>query len=98
MKFAKKQIVIDAFQWFKHGDVHYVEQMPGHLTAIHGENYRVGWLPTPEGGHMVYPGDWIIVDKKKRLSSCNPVTFARLYEVHESERILPMPGGFGKSA
>lgn len=97
MKFRKRPINIDAWQWFKHGDVPEVGAIPFGEKVSEARRRRLGWLDTPQGGHLVFPGDWIIIDSKGRLSTCNPITFTKLYEICEM-RVLPMAGSHDKSA
>ena len=89
MKFRKKPVLIDAFQWWKHGDVQEVTAIPLDQKLSDARRRRLGWLETPEGGHLVFPGDWIIIDSKGRLSTCNPISFTKQYESAEV-KILPM--------
>ena len=96
-KFRKKPVIIDAFQWWKHGDVPEVTVIPIGKKVTEARRAKVGWLETPEGGHCVFPGDWIIINAKGQISSCNPDTFTRLYEALE-QRILPFPAERGRSA
>lgn len=42
-----------------------------------------GWIDTPEGGHNVCPGDWIIKGIKGELYPCKPDIFAATYELVE---------------
>lgn len=100
MKYRKKSPIVDARQWFQHGDHERVEEVPRGEDISESRRGKVGWLPTPlpGGGHLIFPGDWIIIDKKGTISSCNPVSFARLYEVVDEMRILPTPAQFGRSA
>ncbi len=91
MKFRKKVTYVDAWQWFVHGDVPEVTHIPLKSKASDVQRRKLGWVDTPEGGHLVYPGDWVVIDHKGRLSTCNPISFAKLYESAEA-RILPMPG------
>lgn len=39
-----------------------------------------GWIDTPEGGHNVCPGDWIITGVKGEHYPCKPDIFAQTYE------------------
>lgn len=39
-----------------------------------------GWIDTPEGGHIVCPGDWIITGVKGERYPCKPDIFAATYE------------------
>lgn len=43
-----------------------------------------GWLDTPEGGHIVCPGDWIITGVKGEHYPCKPDIFAATYEPVEA--------------
>jgi hypothetical protein len=91
MKVRKKSPVIDAYQWFKHGDLAYVTAVPLDKKMKDGQRKKLGWIDTPQGGHIVFPGDWVLVLKDGTLGTCNPITFQRLYEQVDS-RILPTPG------
>jgi hypothetical protein len=77
MKYRKKPIIIEATQWFKHGDHPAVE------PAIRPEN---GWVETLEGGHVVTPGDWIITGVKGEHYPCKPDIFAATYEIVEEAK------------
>lgn len=77
----KKPTFIDAIQWFRHGDHPDVTAIPVERADFkQSRREKVGWLPTPEGGHAVFAGEWIIKDEKGKLSTCNAITFAKLYE------------------
>ncbi len=39
-----------------------------------------GWIDTPEGGHKVCPGDWIITGIKGERYPCKPDIFEATYE------------------
>ena len=39
-----------------------------------------GWIDTPEGGHTVCPGDWIITGVKGELYPCKPDIFEATYD------------------
>lgn len=82
MKYRKKPIVIEATQWFQHGDHPEVKVYfagPGDTT--------LGWISTLEGGHIVTPGDWIITGVKGEHYPCKPDIFAMTYEsVEEAPR------------
>lgn len=72
MKFRKKPVVIEATQWFKHGDHPEVSPLYGFIGT--------GWISTLEGGHEVTPGDWIITGVKGEHYPCKPDIFAMTYE------------------
>lgn len=83
MKYKKRPTFIEAFQWFEHGDVNEVIPVPINQNISINRREKVGWLSTPQGGHVVFPGDWIIIDPVGNVSSCNSRTFNRLYELAE---------------
>lgn len=74
-KFRKKPVVIEAVQWFKHGD----HAMVKHDPAPHVDR-KYGWIDTLEGGHIVSPGDWIIKGVKGEFYPCKPDIFEQTYE------------------
>lgn len=39
-----------------------------------------GWIDTPEGGHTVCPGDWIITGIEGEFYPCKPNIFDKTYE------------------
>lgn len=39
-----------------------------------------GWIDTPEGGHIVCPGDWIITGVAGERYPCKPAIFSMTYE------------------
>jgi len=95
MKFRKKPVVIEATQWFKHGD------HPAVLMCWFNSDGRVRWAPgdhqainiygctqrpaikTLEGWHEVAAGDWIITGVKGEHYPCKPDIFEATYEVVE---------------
>jgi len=72
-KYRKNPVVIEATQWFKHGDHPEVKVL--------NENASHGWVLTLEGGHIVTPGDWIITGVKGEHYPCKPDIFEMTYEV-----------------
>ena len=76
MKFRKKPVVIEATQWFKHGD---------HPAVVEASlsGMPIFWIDTLEGGHIVCPGDWIITGVKGEQYPCKPDIFEMTYEVAE---------------
>lgn len=82
-KYRKKPVIIEATQWFKHGDHDKVKPpedifleccLCRKLAAMHG------WINTLEGGHIVCPGDWIITGIKGEHYPCKPDIFEATYE------------------
>jgi hypothetical protein len=75
MKYRKKPIVIEATQWFKHGDHPKVE-----VDYSRSKDIVLGWISTLEGGHIVTPGDFIITGIKGEHYPCKPDIFEATYE------------------
>ena len=54
-----------------------------------------GWIDTPEGGHIVCPGDYIITGVQGEYYPCKPDIFAQTYEkLENSEEACPKKGCF----
>ena len=70
-RYLKKQVVVEAVQWFKHGDHPAVTAKKGHDG--------IGYVDTPEGCLRVEPGDWIITGIVGENYPCKPDVFRRLY-------------------
>lgn len=82
-QYRKKPVVIEATQWFKHGDHEMVKratmaQAAGVTPCVLWEH--CGWIKTLEGGHVVNPGDWIITGVQGEHYPCKPEIFAVTYE------------------
>lgn len=85
MKFRKRPVIISATQWFKMGDHEKVVPVPPHMKGYMEIDLQVstedrGYLGTLEFGHIVDPGDWIIVGVDGELYPCKPDIFDRTYE------------------
>jgi len=84
MKFRKKPVVIEATQWFKHGDHPMV--MPVMTHGPNDEHWRPsiptenGWIKTLEGEHIVTSGDWIITGVKGEHYPVKNDIFEMTYE------------------
>jgi hypothetical protein len=94
--YRKRPVLIQAKQWFVHGDVQEVTYAPLSQKMGEGRRKRVGWLDTPQGGHVVFPGDWVVLTERGEMTTINPLTFSKLYEEVES-KILPFPGDRSKA-
>ena len=70
-RYLKKQVVVEAVQWFKHGDHPAVFSEP--------EDGDAGYIDTPEGRLRVEPGDWVITGIKGENYPCHPDVFRQLY-------------------
>lgn len=70
-RYLKKQVVVEAVQWFKHGDHPAVKMESASDTT--------GYIDTPEGRLNVVPGDWIITGIAGENYPCKPDIFEKLY-------------------
>jgi len=70
-RYMKKQVAVDAVQWFKHGDHPAVVRKSGEDGA--------GYIDTPEGRLRVEPGDWVITGIAGENYPCKPDIFKQLY-------------------
>ena len=70
-RYVKKPIVVEAVQWFKHGDHPAVVRDSG--------DDAVGYIDTLEGRLRVEPGDWVITGVAGENYPCKPDIFAKLY-------------------
>lgn len=89
-KFRKKPVVVDAVQWFKHGDNPSVEKYDNYHQDLPcsqcSELWRYhGSIRTLEGAHIVCPSDWIITGVKGEKYPCKPDIFEQTYEKVEEE-------------
>lgn len=80
MKFRKKPVVIEATQWFKHGD--HPAVLKTHTVELDGVTPQA-YIKTLEGDHFVTPGDWIITGVKGEHYPCKPDIFEQTYEAAE---------------
>jgi hypothetical protein len=71
MKYRKKPIVVEATQWFKHGD---------HPAVTRHPEPQLGFISTLEGMMLVIPGDWIITGVQGEHYPCKPDIFNATYE------------------
>ena len=70
-RYLKKSVVLEAVQWFKHGD---------HAAVLAGSaGDAIGYIDTPEGRLRVDPGDWIITGIARESYPCKPDIFEQLY-------------------
>ena len=79
MKFRKKPIVIEAYQFFYPED----DSFP---NAVSGDCYRENrqwYINTLEGRHEVLNGDWIITGVKGEKYPCKPDIFEMTYEKYD---------------
>jgi len=77
MKFRKKPVVIEAFQWMHDEVPDWWKSAEGIL--IQPETGSV-FIPTLEGTHEAKPGDFIIRGIKGELYPCKPDIFWATYE------------------
>lgn len=80
-QFRKKPVVIEATQWFAHGDHPAVlPEIPSQCASRTVSPETHGLIETLEGDHLVSPGDWIITGVKGEHYPCKPDIFAMTYE------------------
>ncbi len=70
-RYLKKSVVLEAVQWFKHGD------HPAVLAGSPGDTF--GYIDTPEGRLRVDPQDWVITGIAGENYPCKPDIFVLLY-------------------
>ena len=70
-RYLKKQVVVEAVQWFRHGDHPAVIAEP--------DGAQIGYIDTPEGRLSVEPGDWVITGIAGENYPCKPGIFEQLY-------------------
>lgn len=92
MKYRKKPVVIEAYQWFEVSefdknvirDVDYYRHpnIDGQNDCKHCSNimHNHGWIDTLEGGHIVCPKDWVITGVQGEKYPCKPDIFEKTYE------------------
>jgi len=87
MKYRKKPVIIEAKQWFKHGDndsvkMHNIELDAAMRSCKHCAStiHHHGLIDTLEGCHIVCPGDFIITGVKGEKYPCKPDIFEATYE------------------
>jgi len=89
-KFRKKPVVIEAKQWFEHGDhgsviTKYSKDNGINIHRAVCDHDQIpmrlhGWIKTLEGGHIVCPGDWIITGVAGKHYPCKPDIFEKTYD------------------
>lgn len=70
-RYLKKQVIVEAVQWFRQGDHPAVVPGPGPDGS--------GYIDTPEGRLRVDAGDWIITGIAGENYPCKPDVFEQLY-------------------
>jgi hypothetical protein len=70
-RYMKKQVAVDAVQWFRRGDHPAVVSEAGEEATGH--------IDTPEGRLRVEHGDWIITGIAGEHYPCKPDIFEKLY-------------------
>lgn len=83
MKYRKKPVVVDAVQWWKHGDHPAVSPTGNERTRDCGRclsSLPHGLINTLEGLLLVCPGDWIVTGVKGERYPCKPDIFEETYE------------------
>ena len=98
MKYRKKPVVVEAYQWFGHDPsgpedtvVRYFNRPDvggSNICPQCGEQmYLHGWVDTLEDGHRVCRCDWIICGVKGEFYPCKPDIFEATYEPAEEDTL-----------
>ena len=77
--FRKKPIVVEAEQWFPGIEIVGVDESHA-ARYVNKVPLDHAWIETLEGGHIVSPGDWIIVGIAGERYPCKPDIFEATYE------------------
>ena len=86
MKYRKKPVIIDAWQWLKNGDVpeantHPIDSDTEWICQQCGNKAnQLNNCTTLEGWHIVCPGDYISKGVKGEFYPCKPDIFELTYE------------------
>ena len=90
MKFRKKPVVIEAFQWKGNVGNLMTWMAENHLSGIYeiGDNCLL--IPTLEGQMICSYGDWIIKGIKGEVYPCKPDVFEKTYEGVVNEQCLDL--------
>jgi len=85
--FRKIPVVVEAVQWFKHGDdpgvkTYEAQHVSEEDVCLYcGDKLKAhGWISTLEGGHIVCSGDWIITGTAGERYPCKDKIFKQIYE------------------
>ena len=77
MKYRKKPVVIEAFQWMRDATPQWWRKRTDlNINVSTGSVF----IPTLEGTHEARPGDFIIQGVKGELYPCKPDIFEMTYE------------------
>lgn len=79
-QYRKKSVVVEAVQWFKHGDHPAVKRRPEAYMQDCPGVCDIGEIETLEGPHLVRSGDWIITGVKGEHYPCKPDIFEATYD------------------
>lgn len=107
MRVIKKPMILEAIQWFKHGDHPKVYKYVDGLAGTRQELYANllcsycrmkddihGWIECPRHGCTVCPSDWIIKDENGEYSVCKDKDFKELYDIVDVDtRFFTEPKG-----
>jgi len=81
MKYRKKPIVIEAVQFWKHGDHPAVQKIPDrYKDFIPVQDGAIGYIENIGNGRFVMPGDFIVSDEDGKIQSYSPAYFLANYE------------------
>lgn len=84
----------EVVRFFRHPEVNgaTVCKHCGNIMDAHG------WIDTPNGGHTVCPGDWVITGVNGEHYPCKPDVFAATYDAVEQDGEDAMDGAAAMDA
>ena len=111
MKYQRKPEIVEAIQWFKHGDHPQVKRHWSDFEFEYcekncGQKAFHGMIETGEGPFglsLVCPGDWIITAPNGDIGVVKDSEFREMYEVvgkpyrYENQRKLPATYNYKKA-
>ena len=97
VKIRQKPVVVDTEgRWFQMGDnsevIQYTDSVSEEFCKVPGCGDLLschGWIQTLEGGHIVCPGDWIVVGVKGERYPVKPDIFDLTYDRNWTDSYSP---------
>ena len=88
MKYRKKPVVIDAFQWKNQNYEEWPDWAKKSDATVTVNVYDELYIETLEGRMKASKGDWIIRGVNGEIYPCKPDIFHKTYELAESPHLL----------
>lgn len=92
MKYKTKVELIEATQWFKHGDhpavIKVTDEIYDNLSEClqndfdnySAEKEDIGLILGQNGGSIILTGDWIVENQKHNIEIYDPIRFEKIFE------------------